>query len=49
MGGFDAFQLAGLEMDSYQHGGSLYKLSGKNQKVEEAVTLAGAIFLQYIF
>ena len=49
MGGFNALQLAGLEVDSYQHGRSFYKFSGKNQKVEEAVTLAGAIFLQYIF
>lgn len=33
---FNAFQLADLEMDPYQHDRSLYKFSSKNQKVEEA-------------
>ena len=36
MGGFNAFQLADLEMDPYQHDCSLYKFSSENQKVEEA-------------
>ena len=45
MGGFNAFQLADLEMDPYQHDCSLYKFSSENQKVEEAAWMISLLYL----